>query len=68
MKTGILKTWNLTKGFGWITPNDGSKDAMLYSYAIINGDFKAPKVGDKVSFTPVNGPGGVLNAANATIL
>ncbi len=38
------------KGFGFITPEDNSKDVFFHSEALVDVTFDELKVGDKVSF------------------
>jgi CspA family cold shock protein len=48
MPTGTVKWFNDTKGFGFITPDDGSKDLFVHQNSIAGG--QALTEGDKVSF------------------
>jgi len=38
------------KGFGFITPEDGSKDVFFHSSALVGASYNDLRVGDKVSF------------------
>ncbi|TFT58075.1 transcription antiterminator/RNA stability regulator CspE [Proteus mirabilis] len=53
--TGTVKWFNETKGFGFITPEDGSKDVFVHYSAIQSDDFKSLMEGQEVSFTMENG-------------
>jgi CspA family cold shock protein len=50
MSTGTVKWFNDAKGFGYITPDDGSKDVFVHFSAIQAGGFKTLKENDKVQF------------------
>jgi CspA family cold shock protein len=63
MATGTVKWFNDSKGFGFITPSDGSADLFAHFSAIQNSGFKSLSEGQSVSFDTVNGPKG-LQAAN----
>ena len=58
MATGTVKWFNDAKGFGFITPDDGSEDLFAHFYAIKMNGFKSLKEGDKVSFEQTQGPKG----------
>ena len=65
MVTGKVKWFNDAKGFGFITPDDGSKDCFVHHTAIQASGFKSLAEGDKVSFEIVKGEKGPA-AANVT--
>lgn len=56
--TGTVKWYNATKGFGFITPSDGSKDLFVHNSAIQGSGFKELAEGEKVEFDTVQGPKG----------
>lgn len=59
MQKGTVKFFNQTKGFGFITPEDGSKDIFVHSSGLAD----TIRDGDTVSFEVKEGPKG-LNAVN----
>ena len=61
--TGSVKWFNESKGFGFISPADGSKDVFVHFSAILNDGFKTLAEGQKVEFEIVDGAKGP-SAAN----
>lgn len=63
MSNGTVKFFNNAKGFGFITPDDGSKDVFVH----VNGLVDEIAEGDKVSYDVEEGPKG-LNASNVKVV
>jgi len=55
---GTVKWFNDQKGFGFITPDDGSKDCFVHHTAIQADGFRSLDEGDKVEFDVVEGKKG----------
>lgn len=64
---GTVKWFNAEKGFGFISPTDGSKDVFVHFSAIQNNGFKTLEEGQKVEFSIENGQKGPA-AANVTAI
>ena len=63
MNTGTVKWFDASKGFGFISPEDGSKDVFVHHSAIKSDGYASLNEGQRVSFEVQNGPKG-LSAAN----
>jgi CspA family cold shock protein len=49
-KTGTVKWFNNEKGYGFATPDDGSKDVFVHYSAIQSDGFRTLEEGDRVEF------------------
>ena len=50
MPTGTVKWFNADKGFGFITPEDGSKDLFVHHSAIDGDGYRSLDEGEKVTY------------------
>jgi CspA family cold shock protein len=50
MNTGIVKFFNTTKGFGFITPDQGGKDVFVHISAVERAGMRTLNEGQKVAF------------------
>jgi CspA family cold shock protein len=66
METGKVKWFNESKGFGFITPDDGGKDIFAHYSQIQNSGFKSLQENQSVSYEVEEGPKG-LQANNIKI-
>ena len=64
MTEGTVKFFNTTKGFGFIQPNDGSKDAFVHISAVERSGLSTLNEGQKVSYELQTGRDGKVSATN----
>ncbi|QDQ28537.1 cold-shock protein [Chitinimonas arctica] len=58
MATGTVKWFNDSKGFGFITPDEGGDDLFAHFSQIQSNGFKTLAENQRVSFDVTNGPKG----------
>ncbi len=58
MTTGIVKFFNSTRGFGFISPDDGTKDVFVHISAVESSDLDYLVEGQKVAFEVQQEPRG----------
>lgn len=68
MATGTVKWFNATKGFGFIEPEDGSKDAFVHISAVERAGLRGLNEGQKVQYELVAGRNGKSSAENLSII
>jgi CspA family cold shock protein len=64
MATGTVKFFNATKGFGFIAPQDGSKDVFVHISAVERAGMKTLSENQTVSFDAERGSDGRYSAIN----
>ncbi|MGN6488325.1 MAG: cold-shock protein [Devosia sp.] len=68
MIEGTVKFFNTTKGFGFIQPTDGSKDAFVHISAVERSGLSTLNEGQKVSYELQTGRDGKVSATNLSLL
>ena len=68
MTTGTVKWFNATKGYGFIQPDDGSKDAFVHISAVERAGLSTLKDGQKVSYELTAGRDGKSSAEGLKII
>lgn len=64
MSTGTVKWFNPTKGYGFITPDDGGKDVFLHISAVERAGLSSVAEGQRLSFDVQRGRTGKTEASN----
>jgi len=62
MSTGTVKFFNTAKGFGFIQPDDGSKDVFVHISAVERAGLGTLRENQKVSFELERGTNGKVSA------
>ena len=65
---GTVKFFNATKGFGFIQPDDGSKDVFVHVSAVESSGLVGLSENQKVSFEMAKGNNGKVSAVNLKAL
>ncbi len=68
MATGIVKWFNPAKGFGFIVPEDGSKDAFVHISVVESAGLSSLSEGQKVSYELQQGQNGKSSAENLSVI
>ncbi len=68
MPTGSVKWFNSVKGYGFIQPSDGSRDAFVHISAVEAAGLTSLRDGQKVEYELVPGRDGKSSAENLVIL
>lgn len=64
MSTGTVKFFNSSKGFGFIAPDDGSKDVFVHISAVERAGLGTLNEHQKISFDVEKGNDGRISATN----
>ena len=68
MATGTVKWFNPTKGYGFIEPEDGSKDAFVHISAVERAGLRTLNEVQKVSYELQTGQNGKTSADNLSVI
>ena len=64
MSVGTVKWFNATKGYGFIQPEDGSKDVFVHISDVERSGLGSLQEGQKISYELQKGQQGKVSAAN----
>jgi len=65
--TGVVKFFNTTKGFGFIQPESGGKDAFVHISAVERSGLQGLYENDKVTYDLETGRDGKVSAVNLAL-
>ncbi len=68
MTTGTVKFFNTQRGYGFIEPDDGSKDAFVHISAVERAGLTTLNEGQKVSYDVQPGKNGKSSAENLSVI
>ncbi len=68
MATGTVKWFNSAKGYGFIEPEDGSKDVFVHISAVESAGLSSLSEGQKVSYEVQPGKNGKTRAENLSVI
>ncbi len=68
MATGTVKWFDPIKGYGFIQPSDGSRDAFVHISAVERAGLKGLREGQEVEYDLVPGRNGKSSAENLSVL
>ena len=68
MATGTVKWFNPAKGYGFIEPEDGGKDAFVHISAVERAGLSGLTEGQKVSYELQAGQNGKTSAENLSVI
>ena len=67
MTTGTVKWFNPTKGFGFITPDEGGSDAFVHISAVERAGLSSLQEGQRLNYELQSGQNGKKSAENLTV-
>jgi CspA family cold shock protein len=68
MAIGTVKWFNATKGYGFIMPEDGSKDVFVHISAVQRAGMRSLAEGQKLEYELAKGDQGRISAVNLNSL
>lgn len=68
MTNGTVKWYDAAKGYGFIQPEDGTKDAFVHVSAIEQAGLSTLREGQKVSYDLTTGTNGKSAASNLAVI